>query len=74
VRRAHPLSDERANLVGVVAAVPALRRRATSVVPLHDPLDRLMRRPAGLDGTPLTLAAHMQVGGQYIHPFPRVLQ
>ncbi len=72
MRRAHPLSDQRSNLVGVVAAVPALRRRATSVVPLHDPLDRLMRRPADLGGTPL--AAHLQVGGQYIHPFPRVLQ
>jgi hypothetical protein len=39
--RAYPVGHQRADLVVVVAAVLALLRRAASVVPLYDPLDRL---------------------------------
>jgi hypothetical protein len=41
VRRAHPLGDQRADLIVVVAAVPASWRRGAHVVPLHHPLDVL---------------------------------
>jgi hypothetical protein len=42
LRPAPPLSDRRPDLIVVVTAVPARRRPAASVVPLHDSLDRLV--------------------------------
>jgi len=56
----------------LVVVMTAVRHAAAGVVPVHDPLDRLVRGVADLRGTPLTSC--LPVGGQYVHPFRRVLQ
>ena len=44
---------------------------AARLVLLDDPPNRLMRRAADRCRTPE--ATHLSIGGQYVHPFPRVL-
>ena len=43
-----------------------------SLMRLKDPLNRLMRGATHLRSAPI--AAHIPIGGNHIHPFPRVLQ
>lgn len=48
------------------------RAAAGCLVSLDDAAHRLVRRAAHRRGTPI--AGHLSIGGQYVHPFPRVLQ
>jgi len=68
----HLLGNQAAHLLAVMTPVPGRRRTAAGIVPLHDPLHGLVRRAAHRRSAPV--ATHLQVGGQYVHPFPRVLQ
>jgi hypothetical protein len=63
------------DLVLVTAAQLARRPRLTGTTRLvrgNDAAHRLMRRATRHRRTPI--AAHLPVGGHYVHPFPRVLQ
>ena len=66
------VGDRAADILGVMTPVPARGGRPVGVMPIDNPADRLMRRAAHRGRAPV--AAHLPVGGQYVHPFPRVLQ
>jgi hypothetical protein len=69
-RLLHPHHHQVPHLVKV--STPGLPGQApTGLVRLNDPAHRLMRRAADLRGT--SIAAHIPIGGNHIHPIPRVL-
>jgi hypothetical protein len=69
-RLLHPQHHQVPHLVKV--PTPGLPGQAlTGLVRLNDPAHRLVRRAADLRGT--SIAAHIPIGGDHIHPIPRVL-
>ena len=72
MRLVHSRRDQLCDLVVIVFPVLTGRRGTVSLVPINDPPHRLVRRASDLCRTPV--ATHLSIGGQYVHPFPRVLQ
>src|SRR5215213_7455738 len=70
-RLLHPLRNQTPYLVEVSSpTVP--HRQPASLMRFDDPAHRLVGGSADLRGPPI--AAHVSIGGNHIHPFPRVLQ
>jgi hypothetical protein len=68
----HPSGHQLSHRVEVALPPPALRTLTTRTMPLDDPPDRLWCGATHLGGP--TVAAHLAVGGDDVHPFPRRLQ
>src|SRR5829696_2184826 len=70
-RLLHPLLHQIPHLVEI--AFPTRpHRQPTGLIRLDDPAHRLVGGAADLRGPPI--AAHVSIGGDHIHPIPRVLQ
>src|SRR5215213_2076799 len=70
-RLLHPLRNQIPHLVEI-ASPTRPHRQPTGLIRLDDPAHRLVGGAADLRGPPI--AAHVSIGGDNIHPFPRVLQ
>src|SRR5215211_6904278 len=70
-RLLHPLRNQIPHLVEI-ASPTRPHRQPTGLIRLDDPAHRLVGSAADLRGPPI--AAHVSIGGDHIHPFPRVLQ
>src|SRR5215218_5012707 len=68
----HPRADQLDHPVVVAPPRLALRPLPTRAMPLDDPPDRLWCGATQLGGA--AVAAHLAVGGDDVHPFPRSLQ
>src|SRR5262249_36262842 len=71
-RRLHPCRDQLRDTVIVMAPRRAPRPATARLVPGDPPLHGLVRGAAGHSGT--TISAHLAVGRNDVHPFPRRLQ
>src|SRR4051794_34473821 len=72
LRALHPLGDQIDDRVVVVPTRHPGRRRTTRLMAGNHPSHRLRCRAA--DRSRATVAAHLPVGGNDVHPFPRRLQ
>src|SRR3954469_4281656 len=72
LRALHPLGDQIDDRVVVVPTRHPGRRRTTRLMAGDHPSHRLRCRAA--DRSRATVAAHLAVGGNDVHPFPRRLQ
>src|SRR5829696_5233188 len=70
-RLLHPLRNQIPHLVEI-ASPTRPHRQPTGLIRLDDPAHRLVGGAADLRSPPI--AAHVSIGGDHIHPFPRVLQ
>src|SRR5215207_9957277 len=70
-RLLHPLRNQIPHLVEITSPTRP-HRQPTGLIRLDDPAHRLVGGAADLLGPPI--AAHVSIGGDHIHPFPRVLQ
>ena len=68
----HPRGHQLSHRIVVALPLLALRTLTTRAMPLDDPPDRLGCGRAQLGGA--AVAAHLAVGGDDVHPFPRRLQ
>src|SRR5215213_2162459 len=72
LRALHPLGDQIGDRVVVVPTRHPGRRRTTRLMAGDHPSHRLRCRAA--DRSRASVAAHLSVGGNDVHPFPRRLQ